>query len=86
MDLLLLPIGVDETEPGSTITTTKSTTFEIKLPGAGTLHIGNGSSTPPSIGDPVGPSKNSLPGVVAVVVVAVVVDVVVEVYVVVGCS
>ena len=60
---------------------------EVKLPGAGTLQIGNGSSTPPSIGDPVGPSNTSLPGVcaVVVVVVAVVVEAVVTV-VVVGCS
>ena len=59
---------------------------EVKLPGAGTLQIGNGSSSPPSIGDPVGPSNTSLPGVVfVVVVVAVVVEAVVTV-VVVGCS
>ena len=66
--------------------------FEVKLPGAGALQIGYGSSSPPSIGDPVGPSNISIPGigmVTGVVVVAVVVVVVVVVGVVgggVGCS
>ena len=42
--------------------------WTTKPPGAGTLQIGYGSTSPPLIGDPVGPSNTSLPGVAVAVV------------------